>query len=70
MTEMKLKIATLKNQLQMNKIKFKKTSAKWTLEDILYSFKGEVSSPMDTEFESWPSLYLLQIHDLSEVTVL
>ena len=51
MTEMKLKIATLKNQLQMNKIKFKKTSAKWTLEDILYSFKGEVSSPVVTEFE-------------------
>ena len=51
MTEMKLKIATLRNQLQMNKIKFKKTSGKWTLEDILYSFKGEVSFPVVTEFE-------------------
>ena len=51
MTEMKLKTATLRNQLQMNKIKFKKTSGKWTLEDILYSFKGEVSFPVVTEFE-------------------
>ena len=41
-------IATLRNQLQLNKIKFKNTSTEWTLEHILNTFKGEISLPMVT----------------------
>ena len=50
MIEMKKKISTLKNQLQLNKIKFKMTSTEWTLEHILNSFKGEVSFPKALDF--------------------
>ena len=50
MIEMKKKISTLKNQLQLNKIKLKMTSTEWTLEHILNSFKGEVSFPKVLEF--------------------
>ena len=50
MIEMKKKISTLKNHLQLNKIKFKMTSTEWTLEHILNSFKGEVSFPKVLEF--------------------
>ena len=50
MIKMKKKIAKLRNQLQLNKIKFKKTSTEWTLENILNSFKGQVSSTMVIEF--------------------
>ena len=45
---MKKKIATLRNQLQVNNIKLKETMAEWTLKHILTSFKGEVSFPMVT----------------------
>ena len=47
---MKKKIATLRNQLQSNKIKFKKTSTEWTLEYVVKSFKEEVSFPIIIEF--------------------
>ena len=50
MIEMKKKIATLRNQLQSNKIKFKKTSTEWTLEYVVKSFKEEVSFPIIIEF--------------------
>ena len=50
MIEMKKKISTLKNQLQLNKIKFKMTSTEWSLEHFLNSFKGEVSFPKVLEF--------------------
>ena len=47
---MKIKIAALRNQLQSNKIKFKKTSTEWTLEYVVKSFKEEVSFPIIIEF--------------------
>ena len=47
---MKKKIATLRNQLQSNKIKFEKTSTEWTLEYVVKSFKEEVSFPIIIEF--------------------
>ena len=50
MIEMRKRISTLKNQLQLNKIKFKMTSTEWTLEHILNSFKGEVSFAKVLEF--------------------
>ena len=50
MIEMKKKISTLNNQLQLNKIEFKMTSTEWTLEHILISFKGELSFPKVLEF--------------------
>ena len=50
MIERKDKISTLKNQLQLNKIKFKMTSTEWTLEHIVNSFKGEVSFRKILEF--------------------
>ena len=50
MIKMKKNISTLKNQLQLNKIKFKMTLTEWTLEHILNSFKGEVSFPNVLEF--------------------
>ena len=50
MIKMKKKIATLRNQLQSNKIKFKNTSTKWTLEYVVKSFKEEVSFPNIIEF--------------------
>ena len=40
---MNKKIAMLRNQLQLNKIKFKKTSTQWTLKHNLNSFNGKVS---------------------------
>ena len=43
--KMKKKTATFRNQLQLNKIKFKKTSTEWTWEHI---FKGVVSFPVVT----------------------
>ena len=46
MIEMKKKIATLRNQLQSNKVKFKKTSTEWTLEYVVKSFKEEVNFPI------------------------
>ena len=45
---MKKKIATLRNQLQVNNIKLKETMTELTLKHILTSFKGEVSFPMVT----------------------
>lgn len=54
---MKKKIATLSNQLKLNKIKFKKASAELTLEDILDSFKGKISFPMVTKFSKFFCLY-------------
>ena len=50
MIEMKKKISTLNNQLQLNKIEFKMTSTEWTLEHILISFKGELCFPKVLEF--------------------
>ena len=55
MIEMKKKIATLRNQLQSNKIKFKKTSTEWTLEYVVKSFKEEVSFPIIIEFAKFES---------------
>ena len=47
---MKIKIAALRNQLQSNKIKFKKTPTEWTLKYVVKSFKEEVSFPIVIEF--------------------
>ena len=47
---MKNNIATLRKQLQLNKIKSKKTLTEWTLEDFLNSFKVRVRFPVVAEF--------------------
>ena len=59
MIEVKKKISTLKNQLQLNNIKFKMTSTEWTLEHILNSFKGEVSFPKVVEFSELAIIVLV-----------